>query len=65
MSRNMWILAGLMAILSLALIYHDEIGMLLIMSSVRRVWSPRFLPAIVLSGPQLQGNAAEMNGNAR
>ena len=66
MSRNMWILAGLMAILSLALIYHDESGM----PTPDHVKCKESLVTQIFTGncterSSVAGNAAEMNGNAR
>ena len=66
MSRNMWILAGLMAILSLALIYHDESGM----PTPDYVKCKESLVIQMFTGncterSSVAGNAAEMNGNAR
>ena len=66
MSRNMWILAGLMAILSLAVIYHDETGM----PAPDYVKCKESLVTQIFTGncterSPVAGNAAEMNGNSR
>ena len=66
MNRNMWILAGLMAILSLAVIYHDEIGM----PAPDYVKCKESLVTQIFTGncterSSVAGNAAVMNGNAR
>ncbi len=66
MSRSMWILAGLMAILSLAVIYHDETGM----PAPDYVNCKESLVTQIFTGncterSSVAGNAAEMNGNAR
>ena len=66
MSRNMWILAGLMAMLSLAMIYREESGM----PVPDYVKCKESLVTQIVSGKctersSIAGNAAEMNGNAR
>ena len=66
MSRNMWILAGLMVILSLAVIYHDKTGM----PAPDYVKCKESLVTQIFTGncterSSVAGNAAEMNGNAR
>ena len=66
MSRNMWILAGLMAMLSLAVIYREESGM----PVPDYVKCKESLVTQIVSGKctersSIAGDAAEMNGNAR
>ena len=66
MSRNMWILAGLMAMLSLAVIYREESNM----PVPGYVKCKESLVTQIVSGKctersSIAGNAAEMNGNAR
>ena len=66
MSRNMWILAGLMAILSLTVIYRGESGM----PAPDYVKCKESLVTQIVTGKctersSVTGNAAEMNGNAR
>ena len=66
MGRNMWIMAVLMAILSLAVIYHDESGM----PAPDFVKCKESLVTQIFTGnctsrSSVAGNAAEMNGNAR
>ena len=66
MSKNMWILAGLMAILSIAIIYRGESGM----SAPDYVKCKESLVTQMFTGKctersSIAGNAAEMNGNAR
>ena len=62
----MWILAGLMAMLSLAVIYREESGM----PVPDYVKCKESLVTQIVSGKctessSIAGNAAEMNGNAR
>lgn len=66
MSRNMWILAGLMAILSIAVIYRSESGM----PPPDYVKCKESLVTQMFTGKcserdSVAGNAAEMNGNVR
>ncbi len=66
MSKNMWILAGLMAVLSIAIIYRGESGM----PAPDYVTCKESLVTQMFTGKctkrsSVAGNAAEMNGNAR
>ena len=66
MSRNMWILAGLMAILSIAVIYRGESGM----PAPDYVKCKESLVMQLVTGKctartSVSGNADEMNGTAR
>ena len=62
----MWILAGLMAILSLAVIYHDETGMPAPdYVKCKESLVIQFFTGNCTERSSVAGNAAEMNGNAR
>ena len=66
MSKNMWILAGLMVILSIAIIYHGESGM----PAPDYVKCKESLVTQIFTGncterSSIAGNAAEMNGITR
>ena len=66
MSRNMWILAGLMAILSVAVVYRGESGM----PAPDYVKCKESLVIQMFTGTctersSVTGNAAVMNGDAR
>ena len=66
MSRNMWILAGLMAILSIAMIYRGESGMPAPgYAKCKESLVVQMVTGKCTARSSISGTGAEMNGNSR